>query len=391
MYKIIIFLIIIPLVSFANEREIDIYCKREVSYSYINGIMNKIPDTALDSALLIRNKVTFNKSLDLAFNQSKGVLLDLKDAFFQKVEESKSLPNRLLSWTWAKTNLSNHSDNRVSIINSLNENSKNAQEHIVFSHSQGNLYANLACKSEDLNLKFHNIQIASPASRIECGEKNHYTTINSDEMYALVDATTRGKLNIEDDSPYSFFLKEIGLIFGSPVGRITNLEPPMKSNIVQSTRTIGSVLNEKSVDSKLFKTHMIDNYLSFTPSLKHIQDNYHQIYNKMKPDDVILTSKKTTVNCENIEKFIGKDIFESSFTVKGQKFLSSPFKTHRFHKTEIEGKYLFTETFLWWKGLLGLIFAIPMGLLMIRCLPLVFESMEETDKEEQELKDQGKY
>jgi hypothetical protein len=301
----------------------EFYCF-EPQYGYINGILNQEEEDAKNSSLKIKESLELKKDVNTFYNQSEGAAVDLIRTVFQKIAESnedglllskkKSLiiqySRQFLADAMDITDKTDEGilkwvtiDNQKSIDTKIMEFYDKKKRMIIFSHSQGNMYANKACMDLGRSI-FENIQIATPAAEVKCGEKSHYTSIHSDEM---VD-----------------FLERVG----RPVGILLGLDikSPLKTNTPQQN---GRYLEQKSYlnppnlpvidiynfyqfitsDNK-FGVHSIDNYLSNPPSLAKIKQHHQNILSKnfQEANRNIIEAPEFTVNCDNIDDFVDTKI-----------------------------------------------------------------------------------
>jgi hypothetical protein len=177
MFKIILILsiFIFESISFAKE------CSQKdnlYNYYFINGVGNNL-STVKDSANTLKIKLNLSKSVAYLINKRNdgpGDVLfkdwfetlptwgELKETFAQKKQESEKLDlDRIVDLPTIK--------NMYSI---LDEDKYN----IIFSHSQGNLYANSLCHYNAGKKKQINIGIATPSSKVDCGSR--YVTLRED-------------------------------------------------------------------------------------------------------------------------------------------------------------------------------------------------------------------
>ena len=174
---IVLFLLLFPILIKASETKFT--CYSQTNYGYINGIKNENKQVAVRGAINIENKLKLDQVETIYNRSSLGGVKDLVDSFHQKIEEASILGSwRAKVWLattpWVE-------DNRKEIFSMINSLQKPNEKLVIFSHSQGNLYANLACEKFGRDA-FENIQIATPSSYIGCGEPTHYTSIKKDEM-----------------------------------------------------------------------------------------------------------------------------------------------------------------------------------------------------------------
>jgi hypothetical protein len=283
--------------------------------------MNFQKQDAQVAANRIRKKVGITESVNTAFNQSSGMQNDILRAIMQKSEET-SIIFKLLVKTWT-SNFSSV-DNRTMIIDQLKNHQTGHEELIVFSHSQGNFYANIAC--DDMEKKFKNIQIASPTNNIRCGKKSNYTTLSSDEMYQLVNNLSQKNNRL----PASVldFKNNLYKLFGETVTQYIaqniRTTPPMKWNVSQpnSTVALGS-------DGDLFEKHSMNNYLSYPPSIEHIKSNYQEVLNSVKSDVIKIPLVSKTISCSNVDKYLNSQLnINGDFTVNKTSYHPDSFHTY---------------------------------------------------------------
>lgn len=330
-----IVLYIFKINPFDPNYEFLIFCKKEISYSYINGV-NTERYKSRDSSVLIKNKFKIKTDVNIAYNETKGLTKDLIDSVLEKIEE-KLWTVRQAGKLWAKINLS-FIDNRELIINELKKHRNESDDHIVFSHSQGNLYANIAClQFKENGLNFKNIQIATPASKIQCGNQTDYVTINNDEMYFLVSNITNLE-NLKKENP-SFFQKGFENFIDNFNLLTSVVDPPLKSNISQ-----------KKFDAPFFnfEHHSIDNYLSYPPSFSKLEQIYKKTFDSINQEYFIIHNQNYNISCSNISKHLDQP-FKSlyPFTIHGQVINPSLFHDIIISKTEKDGTYLLSVKFNW--------------------------------------------
>jgi hypothetical protein len=319
--------------------------------------MNKQRQDARDSAILIYNTLQINSPVKTAFNKSSGEASDLLKALTQKVEETSSIFKLSLKiWSYALPSV----DNRISIISQLKENQEGHDEMIVFSHSQGNFYANIACDS--MEKKFKNIQIASPTGSIHCGKKNYYTTLSSDEMYQLVSNLSR----TSNREPASMLNSQNMLlnIFGETLSRYIaeNIKttPPMKWNVSQTS----SLVNSKSTED-LFEKHSMNNYLSYLPSIEHIRSNYQEVLNSVQIDSVRIPLSSKTITCANIDQYLDSQLnTNGDFTINKVSYHPASFHTYSIIKEGLRYSVIEDSHFIY--------FGI-MGIILLLCAPFLIK------------------
>jgi hypothetical protein len=314
MKKILFLSLFFPLISFAKQYG-TVSCLIP-QYGYINGILNESILKAKQSSSLIQNSLSISYEVKTLYNQSEGATIDLLRALFQKIEESKDsvffLSKRGLIITYGRKVFgylmdveNKSSDNLFRLV--LSDNQKNVNQKIlnsydknkkliIFSHSQGNLYANKACDDLPHNT-FENIQIATPSAKVKCGDPNHYTSIHTDEMIQIV-----RKLGV----PFSVY-------FNAPI------MSPLSSNVPQINSTykinnpnipIPTSIDEleslyKMIEKHDFSVHTINNYLSNPPSLSKIKKDHKDVLknNFQVSSQNIINSDEIVINCDNIDEF----------------------------------------------------------------------------------------
>lgn len=208
-FLLLVFILLQGFIAHGVNKEF--ICKKESDLStyivYINGINNKfnskgeVVETGssgkvrvLRSPLVsIRNNVNLKTKSNLVFvhipNPSYNLFNDLVQSYRQKLKENASSFKISINSIMAYVLLFPISNNNLkTIYQSLKSMIIKGDKVIVISHSQGNLYANEACnslkKDEDIplyireNFPFRNIQVATPASKIECGDR--YTNYEHD-------------------------------------------------------------------------------------------------------------------------------------------------------------------------------------------------------------------
>lgn len=333
---IFILIILLPSASFSKVIE-SFSCGETLSHAYINGILNKSRNEAEDSAIKITNLLNTESEIELAFNQSQGAVKDLSNALLQKVEE-RNYPVKLMGKFWAKISLP-MVDNRASILEQL-KSIKKDKELIVISHSQGNLYANIACE----DISFKNIQIATPASKINCGKSHHYTTLTSDEMYQFVYSLSKGSM---ETPPALLGIKNDIINFMTSVAFRnvainTPVSPPLKANVSQQNSNLS--IFDKNVDpEKLFEKHSVLNYLNYPPSKKHIQKNYNQVLSGVNTQSQILKTKHYNINCKNVDRFVDSELtIVGEYLSNNQVRKASLFTDYKIEKID-ENKYQLVE------------------------------------------------
>jgi len=351
--------------------QIPIICgDQKISYSYVNGI-NTEKLKSKESADLLTAVLKTKKPVYPIYNQSQGVFLDLMKCIAEKLEE-KNVFVKIYATAWKFFNFK-FIDNRDFIKSKIEENKKDSKYHIVFSHSQGNLYTNIACKDlrryED---PFINIQIASPTSEVLCGSLNDHITINEDELYKIM-----------SNSLDLAFLKSDGNdVFNNYIDVLTTLNmpmnPPMKHNVVQP--------NLKTPFLS-FSHHSIENYLTYKPSLNLIKRVYERNLNKIKPPPFLLKNNSLIIDCSNINQYTSDDLpVNGLFTVFGRTFQKTDYNEFRIVKIE-EGEYLLVKEFKLIYFSIVLVLAI---LLAPFALKMIGEAMEnEARRREEEERRKG--
>lgn len=306
-------LLIILMYSYIAGAEVvgSIICSEPaIKYGYINGINNPTYWEAQRSSLMLTSRLKIG-DVHVFYNKSNGIRKDLSDSLYQKIEELKGswFGASIIAKVFIKT--IPHRDNRKEIVSTIEKEIEQNSRLVVFSHSQGNLYANIACEllKED-QLSFSNIQIGTPASKILCGKSNHYTTIRSDEMYQIVASLTsyRGEKIDASNNPYINKLLNTAI---APVVKnlalISPLSPPLRANIDQPKA------NVKFSD---FYHHSMDNYLSYEPSLNQIKAHHREV---VKPFTVsnqeLFSGGGFAVNCRNAANHVG-ETFHSGAVAK---------------------------------------------------------------------------
>lgn len=275
---------------------------RHKKYVYINGI-NTTWSMGKKTVDKMSFKLRVNNSIDLIHNNTHGLASDLKDSIFQKIEELKRSPwslRNILSKSFAYT--LSIKDNRESILQRIEKLSAEDSDLIVISHSQGNLYSNIACeRMKAKNRKFHNIQIGTPANSIECGRNHHYTTLQTDEMYQLIMSLTSlsgGKLDISKNKYYKDAIN-LGL---APMFKVIALSSPIKSPLKAN-------INQSPMKTSFFKFHhhSMENYLEFIPSISQIRRHHNQVLRELnKGSKELFSGKDLKVNCQNAANHIGE-------------------------------------------------------------------------------------
>lgn len=308
MIRIFTLILFIPLLLKADlKNSFDISCVSP-KYAYINGVFNKTSDENSISGLLIQKKLKITDKIAPIFNRSSGKK-DLINAVKQKAKEyernkkwyqpSQSILIKSLDYLVA--------DNFKEVQKLMKDIQEDGSKILLFSHSQGNLYANELCLDLGRNA-FVNIQIATPASEILCGNK--YTSIHSDEMLKLVNL--------------SKYIPDI--IKNSTIQTL----PPLKSNRNQ----IIKYLNTSFLD---FKIHSVDNYMNNDPSLEKIKNDYElTIKEEFKTTNQIVKTEKYDISCDNIEHFIDKklDFISKSGTPTPIKIAGTTEYLHGFYQIE---------------------------------------------------------
>lgn len=206
-----IFIIILLNTSLSWASKYSFICKKEDDLKtrifYLNGINKDFNNNDVLNEInqiinrIIMNTNIKNRTVSSIPNQSKNIIQDLLESYRQKINE-----NNRNDWS---IKYSIHQKLRNMFFNVLGNNNfdkiykKLKQEVItgnkiiVLSHSQGNLYANETCKKlksdseipeyiRKIENPFHNIQVATPASYIECGKT--YFSLPHDKVVLLTKA-----------------------------------------------------------------------------------------------------------------------------------------------------------------------------------------------------------
>lgn len=381
------FISIVLFSQFAYSKIIGEFNCSEPQYGYINGILNQDEDGARVSSKNIKDSLNIKKDIKTFYNQSEGFAIDLIRSLFQKIEESNqkgfiqsSINNLIIKYLkeiiWSDFNIEKKSDDEIlkiiltdnqkhidnKILKSYNKNKK----LIIFSHSQGNLYANQACENLGLSY-FKNIQIATPSSEIKCGDKDHYTSIHSDEMIVLLNK------------------------LGKPVGSVLGFEikSPLKTNVSQ--------MNGKYIEKSIpffvtpvplvevynifkfiqsganFQVHSIDNYLLNPPSLSKIKSHHQEVLgnNYNEEGKKIIQSEDVNISCDNVKDYLNQkiEITRNPATILGKSIKISKNNPEKVYIEQKGDKYIISQFDLdswffnkfWYLYILAAPFALILG------------------------------
>lgn len=208
--------------------------------------------------------------METIYNQTNlGGVKDLYDSFYQKVEEAGKMGS-LTANLW-RLQHPWEADHRGEIFSRIKTLQKENEKLVVFSHSQGNLYANLACSKFGRDA-FENIQIATPSSYIGCGEPTHYTSIKQDEMLYIT-----------------------GDVLRIPAALLADINPPLPPLISQNKAMTAG-----------FDVHSINNYLEYSPARDDIGKHLKEVQDKLNLS--IVKSKNYNISCDNVASYLWQDI-----------------------------------------------------------------------------------